>query len=133
MFKYTSYFFSIKDIFVFVNNSIDLTGRNVDAELQKLFKDQRLRDIGMIILVQDIPDQIDVIVSLDMFRELACNILPGRGLPSLHAKTNIVWFDHKVLNNVIVIALKSAPFRNIFRSNGNGIVNLEVTVLLSFF
>jgi hypothetical protein len=28
-------------------------------------------------------------VSLDMFRELACNILPGAGLPSLHAKTNL--------------------------------------------
>ncbi len=93
MFKDTSYFFSIKDIFVFVNNLIDLTGRNIDTELQKLFKDQRLRDIGMIILVQNIPDQIDVIVSLDMFRELACNILPGAGLPSLHAKTNIVWFE----------------------------------------
>ena len=51
-----SIFFSMKDIFVFVNNSIELTGRDVDAELQELSKNQRLRDIGVIILVQDIPD-----------------------------------------------------------------------------
>jgi len=97
---------------VFGDDPVHVACRNVDPKFMKLFGNQGLGDLCMVILVQDEADQSKTKMAMDLLRYSAHHIFVLGCLPTLKTVKRIVGHDDDVLNHVVLIPLEPAPFRD---------------------
>jgi hypothetical protein len=94
----------------------ELPGRDVDLPLPQLLKQERLRHMRMVVLVQDESAQLRAEVHTpDLGRQLPDQAHSLGGDPALQPIPGIVHPDPDVLHHEILVALEATVLRNVRR------------------
>ena len=113
---------------------VHLPSRDVDPDLPQLLHNQRLGHVCVVVLVENKADQRAVEVAtegLDLLWERCHNRLARWRLPPLPVVQDIVRFEHKTLNRVVLISLERASCWNVLDFDNQRFVDLERAGLVS--
>jgi len=122
----------VKPLVAFGQQTVDLAGRDVDAQIEQLFVNQRLRDAVLMVLIEHVTTQGCPEMSLHVRRQRSRLAgAAGQEVPQSPV-ARVVGLDAQVLDHEILVAVLSCAFGEPFQRQGDGFVNGQLDRLLSF-
>jgi len=117
--------FFVEAIFVLDKDRAQVTRRNLETPFPQLFEQEGLRDMTMIVLIQNEAFQRWGEMALDFRRQFANFVAPIRGLPTFEEIADIVWFDLDALHRVGLVVFQDRSLWNGIRRTEDRLVDLQ--------
>ena len=107
----------------FRQQAVDLAGRDVDAQVQQLFVNQRLGDAVLMVLIEHVTAEPGPKMPCDVFRQRSRPAgAVGQEVPQPPV-ANVMRFDLQVLDHEILVAVLAGALGQPFQGQRDGLVN----------
>ena len=109
----------VKAVLVFGQEVIDLARGDVDAEFVQLFQQQRLGDVAVVILVEDVADQVgaEVAAGQDVGGQRGQQGLAVGGQDAFAQVAGDLGLEDQFLDEVFLVAMEVEPGRRVGEGN----------------
>src|SRR5881628_1618105 len=125
-------FLGMKGVVTFVQNAVDLTGRNLHTVVEQLLADERLRHVVLIVLVQDVRPQRGSEVAVHVRGQCAGDDQTVGQAIDFAAVAGVAIVDVQVLHDEIALADFLGVRGQVGGREQDGLVNVQCARLVDF-
>src|SRR3989441_5228834 len=125
-------FLGMKGVVTFVQNAVDLTGRNLHTVVEQLLADERLRHVVLIVLVQDVRPQRGSEVAVHVRGQCAGDDQAVGQAIDFAAVAGVAIVDVQVLHDEIALADFLGVRGQVGGREQDGLVNVQCARLVDF-